>query len=263
MRKNELKAKLASGANAINGWIAVPNSYQAEVYASCGFDSVTIDMQHGAPDINDIVPLLQAIQLNKDVTAMVRVPWNEPSAIMRVLDAGAFGIICPMINTKAEAEALVSAGRYPPKGGRSNGPFRASQIAGADYQKHANDEILIFAMIETREAMKNLDAILKVDGLDGVYVGPSDLSLSYGKPAVLDVADSEVLEAMQTIAKKTKAAGKYAGVHTDGPKTAHKRFADGYQFTTLLNDIRVLAIGAQNWVRETRGQAKAEAPKSY
>ena len=262
MRKNELKKRMADGVQALNGWIAVPNSFQAEVYASCGWDSVTVDMQHGAADINDLIGLLQAIQIN-NVTAMVRVPWNEPSVIMRALDAGAYGIICPMVNTKAEAEAFVSAGRYPPLGARSNGPFRASQFAGADYQPHANEEVQLFAMIETREAMKNLDAILKVKGLDGVYVGPTDLALSMGKPATLDPVDAEVVEAMKTIATKTRAAGKIAGAHTDGPKTAHKRFADGYHFATLLNDVRVLAMGATNWIREARGEKKVAASKSY
>ncbi len=262
MRPNELKKRLAAGVQAVNGWIAVPNSYQAEVYASCGWDSVTIDMQHGAPDVNDLISLLQAIQIN-NVTAMVRVPWNEPSVIMRALDAGAYGLICPMINTKAEAEAFVSAGRYPPFGARSNGPFRASQYAGADYQVKCNDEIQLFAMIETREALSNLDAILSVKGLDGVYVGPTDLSLSLGKPATLDPTDPEVLAAMKTIVDKTRKAGKIAGSHTDGPKTAHKRFADGYHFCTLINDIRLLAVAAQNAVREARGEAKAEASKSY
>ena len=262
MKKNELKKRLAAGVKGVNGWIAVPNSYQAETFASCGWDSVTIDMQHGAPDVNDLVSLLQAIQIN-DVTAMVRVPWNEPSVIMRALDAGAYGIICPMVNTKAEAEALVSAGRYPPMGARSNGPFRASQYAGGDYQVHANDEIQLFAMIETREALDNLDAILTVKGLDGVYVGPTDLALSLGKPATLDPTDKEVLAAMKTIVDKTRKAGKIAGSHTDGAKTALKRYADGYHFATLFNDIRLLAIAAQNAVREARGEGKKEGPKSY
>jgi 4-hydroxy-2-oxoheptanedioate aldolase len=262
MRKNALKEHFAKGEKAVNGWIAVPNSFQAETYAAQGFDSVTLDMQHGAVDINDLVSLLQAVNL-AGPTAMVRVPWNEPASIMRVLDAGAYGVICPMINTKAEAEAFVQAGRYPPLGGRSNGPFRASQYAGSDYVLHANSEILLFAMIETREAMKNLDAILSVPGLDGTYVGPTDLSLSMGRPATLDPSDPDVLAAMLEIATKTKAAGKIAGAHTDGPKTAAKRFADGYQFCTLLNDIRALATIANAWVRETKGMAKGEAAKSY
>lgn len=262
MKRNGLKELIAKGTNCLNGWIAVPNAFQAEVYAGQGWDAVTIDMQHGANDINDMTSMLQAVQL-AGPTAMVRVPWNEPSAIMRVLDAGAYGIICPMINTKAEAEALVSAGRYPPMGARSNGPFRATQFAGADYQPNANDEILLFAMIETREAMKNLEAILKVPGLDGVYVGPTDLALSLGKPATLDPADEEVLAAMAKIAKKARKAGKIAGVHTDGPRTAAKRFAEGYQFCTLLNDVRLLANAANAAIREARGQAKGEGAKSY
>ncbi len=262
MRKNALREQFAKGEKIVNGWIAVPNSFLAETYAAQGFDSVTLDMQHGAVDISDLVPLLQAIQL-AGPTAMVRVPWNEPGSIMRVLDAGAYGVICPMINTKAEAEAFVAAGRYPPMGARSNGPFRASQYAGSDYVLHANKEILLFAMIETREAMQNLDAILSVPGLDGTYVGPTDLSLSMGKPATLDPSDPDVLAAMLEIAKKTKAAGKIAGAHTDGPKTAAKRYADGYQFCTLLNDVRALANIANAWVRETKGLAKGETSKSY
>ena len=262
MRKNALKELLAKGGTAVNGWVAVPNAFQAETYAGQGWDSVTIDMQHGANDTNDLIPLMQAISL-AGPTCMVRVPWNDPSYIQRTLDCGAYGIICPMVNTKDEAEALVSSGRYPPLGARSNGPFRASQFAGSDYLMHANTEILLFAMIETTEAMKNLDAILKVKGLDGVYVGPTDLSLSLGKPATLDPSDKDVLKAMTTIADKTRKAGKIAGVHTDGPKTAGKRFADGYQFCTLLNDVRLLANAANAWVREAKGLAKGEASKSY
>lgn len=262
MRKNALKQMLAGGGQAVNGWAAVPNSFLTEIYAAQGWDSVTIDMQHGAPDLNDVIPMLQAINL-AGPTAMVRVPWNEPSIIMRVLDAGAYGIVCPMINTKKEAEAFVSAGRYPPLGARSNGPFRAVQYAGADYQPNANDEILLFAMIETREALANLDDILSVKGLDGTYVGPTDLALSLGKPATLDPIDKEVLAAMKTIVDKTRKAGKIAGAHTDGPKATAKRFAEGYQFCTLLNDVRVLANAANAWVREVKGMAKGEASKSY
>jgi 4-hydroxy-2-oxoheptanedioate aldolase len=262
MRKNALKRLLAEGRRGLNGWIAIPNPLAAEVYAAQGWDSVTIDMQHGAPDISDIIGLLQAI-CQSNVTPMVRVPWNEPSHLMRVLDAGAYGIICPMVNSKAEAQAFVAAGRYPPLGVRSAGPFRASQYAGADYIDHANEEILLLAMIETRQAIDNLDSILSVEGLDGVYVGPSDLALSLGKPATLDPKNEEVVEAIAMIARKTRAKGLVTGVHTDGPKTAAKRYAEGYQFCTLFNDLRLLAMGAQQMVREARGQAAAEQEKTY
>jgi 4-hydroxy-2-oxoheptanedioate aldolase len=262
MRKNALREAFAKNQKVVNGWIAVANGFQAETYAAQGFDAVTLDMQHGAVDTNDLVPLLQAVNL-AGPTAMVRVPWNEPGTIMRALDAGAYGIICPMINTKAEAEAFVAAGRYPPLGKRSNGPFRASQWAGADYQINANAEVLLFAMIETEEAFANLDAILSIKGLDGTYVGPTDLSLSMGRPATLDPSDKTVLATMKAIADKTRAAGKIAGCHTDGPKTAHKRYADGFHFCTLLNDVRLLANAANAWVREAKGQAKGEGSKSY
>jgi 4-hydroxy-2-oxoheptanedioate aldolase len=262
MKPNALKKLLAEGKTAVNGWVAIPNSYAAEVYAAQGFDSVTLDMQHGAVDINDVVPLLQAIGMS-NVTPMARVPWNNPADIMRVLDAGAYGIICPMINTKAEAEALVEAGRYPPMGSRSFGPFRAAQYAGADYWQHANTEVLLLAMIETTQAMKNLDEILSVKGLDGVYVGPSDLSLSMGRTPTLDPTDPEVLAAIKTIACKARARGLIAGVHTDGPKTTARRYAEGYQFCTLLNDVRVMANAAAALVKETKGLAPAEASKTY
>ena len=152
---NLLKKKIADGVNCVGGWAAIPDPFACEVYAAQGWDSVTIDMQHGAGNINDAVAMLVAIQSAGDATPLVRVPWNDPGQIMRALDAGAMGIICPMINTKAEAEALVRAGRYPPMGERSFGPYRASQY-GADYWQKANEEVLLFAMVETRAAVNNL-----------------------------------------------------------------------------------------------------------
>jgi len=262
MRANALKKKIAEGQRVVGGWVAIPNAFSTEIYAAQGWDSVTIDMQHGASDINDVVPLLQAICAS-DATPLARVPWNDPAHIMRVLDAGAYGIICPMINTKAEAQALVRAGRYPPLGERSFGPFRAAQYGGADYWQHANEEVLLFAMVETAEGVGNLDEILSVKGLNGVYVGPSDLSLSMGKPPTLGPTDKDVLSAMATIVKKTREHGLIAGVHTDGPETAAKRFEEGYHMCTMLNDVRLLAMGAQQMVREARGLAPAAKAKTY
>ena len=262
MKANALRKKIADGVNCVGGWAAIPNAFAAEVYAAQGWDSVTIDMQHGASDINDIVPMLQAIQSGSDATPMVRVPWNDPAHVMRVLDAGAMGIICPMINTRAEAEALVRSGRYPPLGERSFGPFRAAQY-GADYWQKANEEVLLFAMVETRQAVNNLEEILSVKGIDGVYVGPSDLSLSLGKPPTLDPTDTEVLAAIETIVKTTRKHGLIAGVHTDGPKTALRRFEQGFQMCTILNDVRLMAVAAQQAVNEVRGKGPATKAKTY
>ena len=263
MKPNLLKKKIAEGVRAVGGWVAIPDPYAVETYAAQGWDSVTLDMQHGSLDINDVVPMLQAISSAGDATPLVRVPWNDPSHIMRVLDAGAYGIICPMINTKAEAEALVRAGRYPPMGERSFGPFRAAHYGGADYWQHANEEVLLFAMVETREGVANLDEILSVKGLNGVYVGPSDLSLSMGKQPTLGPTDKEVLGAIATIVKKTRERGLIAGVHTDGPETVNKRFEEGFHMCTILNDVRLLAMGAQQMVREVRGMAPAAKAKTY
>ena len=262
MRENELRRLLGDGGRGINGWVAIPDPFSVEQYAAQGFDSVTVDLQHGAADVGGLIPLLQAIDLG-GATPMVRVPWNDPAYVMRVLDAGAHGVICPMVNDAAQARAFVAAGRYPPLGTRSAGPFRASHASGADYVQAANDHVLLLAMIETREAFANLDEILSVDGLDGVYVGPSDLALSLGKPPTLGPDDPEVLQTMAAIAEGARRHGLTAGVHTDGPATAQRRFDEGFHFCTLLNDVRLLVDAAKRMVSELRGAAPAEASKTY
>ncbi|MCB1740106.1 MAG: 2,4-dihydroxyhept-2-ene-1,7-dioic acid aldolase [Gammaproteobacteria bacterium] len=262
MRKNKLREIWKSGANTINGWLGIPNSMSAEIVANAGFESVTIDMQHGCVPFPSVVPMFQAI-CTTDAVPMIRVPWNEPGIIMRVLDAGAYGVICPMINTVAEARALVTACRYPPLGSRSNGPFRASIYGGADYVQHANDEVLVLAMIETEQAIANLPEILKVEGLDGVYVGPSDLGLSMGEQATLAPTAQKVIDGIKKIADLTNAAGLIPGIHCDGPETILTRYEQGYRFATLLNDARLMAAACQNGVNAVRGKSPAAAPKNY
>jgi len=142
MRKNELRKIIAGGNTVLNAWLAIASPFSAELMAHQGFDAVTIDLQHGPVDFQAAVGMLAAISTTPAVP-MVRVPWNEPILTAKLLDAGAYGVICPMINSKAEAEALVRACRYPPRGARSFGPNRAVLYGGADYWQHANDEILI------------------------------------------------------------------------------------------------------------------------
>ncbi len=262
MRPNTVRRMLADGKRVVNGWLAIPSGFSAEMMAHCGFDSVTVDLQHGLVDYQAAVAMLQAVSTTA-TTPLVRVPWNEPGIMMKLLDAGAYGIICPMINSQEEAEAFVRACRYAPVGSRSFGPARAVLYGGGDYAQHANDEILLLAMVETRQALDNLDAILSVEGLDGVYIGPSDLSLSLGKTPTLAPEDAEVLRAMQTICDSTKAAGRIAGVHTDGARTTVRRFEEGFQFCTILNDVRLMANAATAAVREARGEAPAAAAKTY
>ena len=262
MRKNTVRQIIKDGGRVINGWCAIPDSYAAEVYAHAGWDSVTIDLQHGPVDFTRALPMLQAISTTNAIP-LCRVPWNDAAIIMKLLDAGSYGLICPMINTKEEAERFVSFGRYPPIGTRSMGPNRAVQYAGADYWQGANEEVILLAMIETRAGLENLEQILSVKGLDGVYVGPSDLSMAMGKPPTLDPSDAEVIAAIAHSGKVVRGKGMIAGVHTDSPATAKKRFDQDYNFATLLNDARALAMAASNMVKETRGQAAGPAAKTY
>ena len=191
MRENRIKTIWKQGQAAVNGWLAIPNVFSAETMAHAGWDSLTIDMQHGVVDYNAVLTMLTAVSTTA-ATPLVRVPWLDPGIIMKVLDAGAYGVICPMINSRSDVEKLVGAMRYPPKGQRSFGPIRAFLCAGADYPQHANGAMLAFAMIETRQALENLDDILSVDGLDAVYIGPSDLSLALGCTPKLDQDEKPV-----------------------------------------------------------------------
>ena len=251
MRENKLKSIWARGEAVVNGWLSIPSAFSAEVMAHQGFDSLTVDMQHGVIDYQVAVTMLQGISTT-GAMPMARVPWNDPARLMKILDAGAYGVICPMVNTRAEAEALVRACKYPPRGYRSWGPVRASIYAGADYGDHANEDIVVMPMIETAEAMKNLDDILSVPGVDGVYVGPSDLSLALGLKPRLDQTDAPVVEAQQRIAEACKRHGVVAGIHNSTATYALKMIAQGYQFVTLASDSRHMAMKAAEEVAVVR-----------
>ena len=251
MRENKLKSIWARGEAVVNGWLSIPSAFSAEVMAHQGFDSLTVDMQHGVIDYQVAVTMLQGISTT-GAMPMARVPWNDPARLMKILDAGAYGVICPMVNTRAEAEALVRACKYPPRGYRSWGPVRASIYPGADYGDHANDDIVVMPMIETAEAMKNLDDILSVPGVDGAYVGPSDLSLALGLKPRLDQTDAPVVEAQQKIAEACKRHGVVAGIHNSTATYALKMIAQGYQFVTLASDSRHMAMKAAEEVAVVR-----------
>lgn len=244
MRANKVKEIWASGGVAVNGWLSVPNGFSAETMAHQGWDSLTIDLQHGVVDYQAAVTMLTAIS-STDAMPMARVPWLDPAHLMKALDAGAYGVICPMVNSREDAERLVAYTRYPPDGTRSFGPIRSVLYGGPDYAEHANDTVVVFAMIETRAGLENLDAILATPGLDAVYVGPSDLSLALGCRPTLDDVDPPVAEAIERIAATAKAHGKIAGIHNERPESALKRIAMGYQFVTISSDARIMAVGSQ------------------
>jgi 4-hydroxy-2-oxoheptanedioate aldolase len=244
MRENRLRTIWSSGGAAINGWLAIPNSFSAETMAHQGWDSLTIDLQHGVVDYQAMVTMLQAVSTTATVP-VVRVPWLEPSALMKALDAGAYGVICPMISTREDAQKLVAYTRYAPHGTRSFGPVRATLYGGPDYPQHADATIVRFAMIETAQALDNLDAILSVEGLDAIYIGPSDLSLALGCRPVFDDVDPPVAQAIDHILERAKAHGLVAGIHNGTPESALARIAKGFQFTTVSSDARLIAAGSQ------------------
>jgi 4-hydroxy-2-oxoheptanedioate aldolase len=244
VRENRLRTLWQQNKAAINGWLAIPSSFSAEVMANQGWDTLTVDMQHGVIDYGQMVPMLQAISTTPTVP-IVRVPWLEPGIIMKSLDAGAYGIICPMINSREDAQRLVSYTHYAPRGSRSVGPVRANLYGGSDYLSKANDTVVVFAMIETRQALDHLDDILSVEGLDAVYIGPSDLSMVLGCRPVFDDVDPPVAQAIAHILARAKAHGLRAAVHNGVPEVAKARAAMGFDLVTLSSDARILTNTSQ------------------
>lgn len=261
MSVNNLKRRLQAGKACVNAWLAIPSGFSAEVMAQCGWDSVTVDIQHGVQDYQSMVACFQAMDKHP-ITPLVRVPWNEPGIIGKVLDGGAWGVICPMVNNVAEAKALVSYSLYPPKGKRSNGPIRAGAYGAATpYQKTANDEVLIIPMIETQEAIDNIDAILDVPGISGIYVGPSDLGLSLGLEPRLDREEPQVLKIYEKLTTACKKRNLFAGIHNGTATYAARAVGMGFQFNTIANDSGLMAMAARNAVNGFRKEAGAIADK--
>ncbi len=263
MMKNRLRQIWADGSRSLNGWLSIGNAFVAEIMAAQGYDSITIDMQHGALDYAAVLPMFQAMRAS-GVVPMARVPWLEPGIIMKVLDAGAYGIICPMIDGPEDAARLVRYTRYPPLGERSFGPTRAIYAAGSDYAQQANAEILVFAMIETSKAMDNLEAIVATPGLDGIYVGPADLSLSLsgGRLApAFDREEPEIIAALQRIVTACKAGGIRAALHCGSADYAARALEWGFDMTTVSGDTRLLASAAAASVERFRMLASQAAGK--
>jgi 4-hydroxy-2-oxoheptanedioate aldolase len=262
MRENRIRNLWRDDKAVVNGWLAIPSTFSAETMAHQGWDSLTIDMQHGVVDYQMAVNMLTAVSTTNTVP-MVRVPWLDPGIIMKSLDAGAYAVICPMINSRAEAEKLVSYVRYAPRGVRSFGPIRALLYGGADYPAKANDTVIPFAMIETKQALENLDEILSVEGLDAIYVGPADLSLTLGCTPKFDQEEKPVVEAIDYIIAKAKQHGVFAGIHNGTPEYAQRMIAKGFRFVTLGSDARLMAAGAQQTLAKMRAGPGVAASGSY
>ena len=253
MGMNKVKDMWEAGQPVLHGWCSIGSPFTAEIMAAQGYDAISIDMQHGALDYSAFLPMAQAMRAS-GVAIGVRVPWLDPANIMKALDGGALNIICPMINTAAQAAEFVSYMRYPPHGQRSFGPTRAS-FAMAGYGTAMNDEVLALAMIETAEGVANLEAIAATPGLNGIYVGPADLTLGVQEGRLLpgfDREEPEMVEVIKRIAKVSAANGIKACLHCGTPEYAARAIEWGYSLTTVSGDSRLLAGAAGASVKRFR-----------
>ncbi len=249
MRTNNLKNLASQNTAAINGWLSSDSSYVAEVLGHSGYDAVTVDLQHGQFGIDSVPKLLQAI------SATPAMPWvrssgNDLSEINKLLDMGAYGIICPMIETVEQAEELVNATRYAPVGKRSFGPARGLLYGGTDYLEHANDNILVLAMIETPLGLKNAEQILQVPGLDGIYIGPNDLALSLGISPTLSWVDTDLKNHLPYLIKLCKQYNKYSGIFCSDVSMATAMRSYGASLVTPGNDIQMLRTEASQRISD-------------
>lgn len=250
MRQNRLKRLLADGAPITNAWLSMPSGYLAEGAGHQGYDSVTVDLQHGMIGFETAVTMLQAISATPAVP-LVRAPSDDAATIMHLLDAGAYGVICPMISTPAQAEAFVSACRYPPVGRRSFGPARGKLYGGRDYFEAANDEILAIPMIETGQALVNLDDILRVPGVDMIYVGPNDLALDLGEGPGAERTGGATAKAIADILERARSASVATGIFCADAALARQRLAQGFDMVTPGNDFNMLMKAMSETVAET------------
>lgn len=255
MRPNLVKQKLRSGQPAIGTFMALGSPLGAEQLAHAGFDWLVIDQEHGAIDATLTQSLLQAISTT-DTVPLIRVPWNRGDWIKRALDAGAYGLVVPMVNTREDAEAAVRATRYPPQGDRSIGGSRTRLYGGPDYVEHANEEILLVVQIEHKDAVRNAGEILSVPGVDAYFIGPGDLCSSLGLPNTWEPDFPEFWAACDEVARAAKELGVPGGIHSS-PGRAAAMIERGYQFVAIGFDVSYLAAGAAAAVQSVRAKAPA------
>ena len=225
----------------LNGWVLSECSATAEILGSSKFNSITIDLQHGMIDFTKCKLILQILS-KYNIFPMVRVPSNEIGITNKCLDAGAKGIICPLINNKKECFNFTNNCYYPPKGIRSFGPTIAS-INDNNYFSNSNKEILSIAMIETKESVQNLEEILTIDNLDMVYVGPYDLSISYGYTPNKVFEQKTMLNTYDLILNKASKFGKKTAIHCAGGKTAKFFLNKGFTLVTIDTDLSLFKKG--------------------
>ena len=236
MRPNTALRAWRDGKQTIGAWLSIPSAHSAEAMAHAGYDWLCVDMQHGLIDYRDAVEMMRAISTTSTVP-FVRVPWNDPAMIMKVMDAGAYGVVIPLVNNREEAERAVWAAKYPPQGGRSSGPARVQFYAGDDYQAHANEESALIVMIETKEGIANIDEILSVPGVDCAYIGPSDLAYALDMTPTGDNRDERHQTVCMELYEACRRHGVAPGMHTGGLEFTTKWLKAGFRMVTMGSDL--------------------------
>ena len=239
-----------AGEPTFGAWCTIPSTWTAELAARSGHDWVCIDTQHGLIGYDLMLPMLQAIAAG-GVPSFVRVPWNEPGTIMKALDAGAGGVIVPMVNSVEEAQAAVGACRYPPNGFRSMGPTRARAV-DEDWRLP-----ICAVMIETVEAVKRVDDILSVPGIDAVFIGPNDLAVSAGVDSSYEGRDPEHRRMIEAVARSCQAHGVTAGIMCGKPEVAIQWQKVGFQMLALDSDTRLLAEATREIIERAQKLAQS------
>ena len=252
MTIDEIRSRWAAGETAWAGWLLTESPAAADVLATAGFDAVVADLQHGSATLHELPGIVAAIDRTSAVP-FVRTAWNDPAEVMRVLDLGVRGVICPMVGSSGEAEEFVRACRYPPDGTRSYGPIRGAFGAGHEQARKANEDILLFAMIETAEGLANVDEIAATPGLDGLFVGPADLSLAIGLSSFADLTDPELVNYLDDVLAAAERHGRVPGIHAPVAERAAEMAARGFHFVSCGVDTELLREGAAAALRAVRG----------
>ena len=257
MTTDPVRARGAAGETAFAAWLTLDSPAAATAVASTGFDAVVVDLQHGRATLDSLPQLLAAIQ-HTQALPFVRAAWNHPADLMRALDLGARGVICPMVDSRAEAEMFVAACRYPPAGIRSYGPIHAAFGQGHEQTTAANDAVFLFAMIETTDGFANVEEIAATPSLDGLFVGPADLSLGIGLDTFAELSDPVLLTALDAIVAAATAHGLIPGIHAPSPSSAAAMADRGFRFVSGAVDVDLLRDAAEAALRATRTPPPAE-----
>lgn len=249
MKKNPVKAALRAGQPQVGTWLSTGDLMATRVIARVGFPWLTVDLEHSPIDWSTAGMLFGAIA-DAGCVPLARVPRGDHDHIKRVLDAGAFGIVVPMVNTVEQAREAIAAAKYPPAGNRSlGGTLHALNFAATpgDYYRRANDEILVVLQTESPQGVENAEAIYSLPGVDAIFVGPNDLTAQMRGPDGVDPSPAELEAMLQRVLKAGKKVGTPVGLHVQSVEDVTRRIEQGWQFIAIGSELRMMSVTAQQW----------------